>query len=69
MKPIEELQPHQQRVVEEQKALAERIDKLKAFSVSPKWFDVPADEQDRMMRQLTHMSRYNEVLEERIAAF
>jgi len=64
-----ELQPHQQRVVDEKTELDERLTKLIAFFNSPIFAGLPADEQDRMKRQADHMTSYSVVLGERVATF
>ena len=69
MKPFEELQPHQQRVVNEHAALFARTEKLDLFQASDIYRDLPDDERKRMDRQLTYMQLYVNVLQERINAF
>jgi len=65
-----ELQPHQQRVVDEKTELDEKLKKLGAFiSSSSVFLSLPEDEQLRMKHQAMHMSNYSRVLGERIAAF
>ena len=64
-----ELQPHQQRVVDEKTELDERLTKLIAFFNSPIFAGLQEDEQGRMKRQADHMTNYSVVLGERIAAF
>lgn len=64
-----ELQPHQQRVVDEKTELDERLTKLIAFFDSSIFAGLPTDEQGRMKRQADHMTNYSVVLGERIAAF
>ena len=64
------IQPHQQRVIAEQAELDEKIAKLAPFIDSnPLFSKLPADEQDRMKRQLDYMKCYSEVLGERIENF
>jgi len=64
------MQPYQERVIEEKKALDEKIDKLRTFiSDDPKFADAGMEEQGRLREQLQHMLRYTDVLHERIAAF
>lgn len=65
--------PFQQRVVDEAAEINQRIVKLRFFldrgcnrTGLPQ---VPADEIDRLQRQLNIMVAYGEVLAERIAAF
>jgi hypothetical protein len=64
------LQPHQQRVVDEQTQLADKIAKLTAFINGPKWgTDVSPPERSRLRRQLAVMEQYDAILLERIGAF
>jgi hypothetical protein len=65
-----ELQPHQQRVVEEKILLDDKISKLGTFmDNSPLYDELSKDEKERISRQHTLMTAYSEVLGERIAAF
>lgn len=64
-----ELQPHQQRVVEERTELEEKMGKLQAFITGNKFEFVPDDEQGRLVLQHHIMNAYALVLEQRIAAF
>jgi hypothetical protein len=64
-----ELQPHQQRVVEERAELEVRIGKLQVFITSEKFADVPDAEQGRLVLQHHIMTILSLVLEQRIAAF
>lgn len=61
--------PHQERVVTEQKELAEKLEKLTAFTLTPTFAALPAAEQERLNRQHSIMEQYVNVLGERIAAF
>lgn len=64
------MQPHQQRVADEREALAGNVDRLAAFIRANSIFaTLPVAEQDRLARQLAHMTAYLGVLDERIAAF
>lgn len=65
------MQPHQQRVVEEKTELDEKIMKLGEFVMQRFGvFDkLHIAERIRLMRQLSIMQLYSQVLEERIAAF
>jgi hypothetical protein len=64
------MQPHQQRVIDEKKALDENIEKLSAFLTDDsKRVLVDDAEQDRMQRQLDCMIAYSGILGERIDAF
>lgn len=61
--------PHQQRVVDEQVALDEKLTKLLVFIGTPLYHSLEEPEQKRLQRQLRYMQQYSEVLAERIAAF
>lgn len=61
--------PHQERVVAEALELSDKITKLSAFMTTPNFKSLIFDEQERLWRQLSHMTSYNNVLDERIAAF
>ena len=64
-----ELQPHEQRVVEEKEQLGERLDKLRDFlqKGQPSFID---DEQWALLQeQQKHMDAYNDVLVKRITLF
>lgn len=64
-----ELQPHQQRVVEERAELETKLGKLQAFITGERFASVPDDEQGRLVLQHHIMNSYALVLEQRIAAF
>lgn len=61
--------PHQQRVVDEERALQSKCDALLAFLATSVYAGLPFEERERLARQLRHMTAYAEVLRERIAAF
>jgi hypothetical protein len=61
--------PHQQRVVDEQVALDDKIVKLLKFLGTSVYHDLDSAEQARLQRQYKFMQGYSEVLAERIAAF
>jgi len=64
------MQPHEDRVVIEQKELAEKLIKLRQFISSSSIFKkLPADEQARLKTQEFHMSMYWRVLGDRIENF
>ena len=63
------MEPHQKRVVAEKADLEGKIERLTNFLGTERFASLDADEQDRMRRQLGHMSAYSAVLGERIAAF
>lgn len=60
--------PHLLRVVDERLALALLVQKLGSFLKSPKFATVEAAEAERLERQHVYMSRYLEVLDERLTA-
>jgi hypothetical protein len=63
------MQPHQERVVTEKQELDAKISKLEAFVTGSIFAALQADEQDRLTRQLTLMTQYPAVLQERISNF
>ena len=68
---LEELQPHQQRVVDEMNELNEKIKKLTAFVFSVNFTKVVKDvnERQRMADQLGFMQNYSAILAARIENF
>lgn len=64
-----DLQPHQQRVVEERAELEDKLGKLQAFITGERFAAVPDAEQGRLVLQHNIMNAYSLVLEMRIAAF
>lgn len=64
-----ELQPHQQRVVEELAELSKRLTNLHIFFGTPTFSTLSEVEQSRLLNQARFMSGYKAVLAERIAAF
>lgn len=69
MIPFDQLQPHQQRVVNEHAELLSRTEKLDLFQATDIYHNLPDAERRRMDRQLTYMQLYLNVLQERIEAF
>ena len=63
------LQPHQQRVVDEKTELDARCNRLDVFILSPQFRALDDAERDRMRRQWLAMISYSSILGERIAAF
>lgn len=61
--------PYQQRVVEEKDDLDRKLDALRAFQDGPLFPRLTGAEQARLNLQAHYMSRYSEILGERIAAF
>ena len=66
---MSELQPHQQRVVDEKIALDQKYTSLTAFSITETFANLDEAERDRLKRQHAAMSEYSGILGERIAAF
>ena len=66
---MSELQPHQQRVVDEQVELSGKLEKLLKFFDGSIYTSLPVAEQSRLGRQSLIMQLYEQVLEERISAF
>ena len=63
------LQPHQQRVVDEKNDLSGKLGKLLAFFQSPIFTGLTEAERSRLRNQARFMDGYAAVLEERIAVF
>lgn len=63
------LQPHQQRVVDEKTELDAKLTKLSAFMDGQIFKALPEEERNRLIRQKEYMCDYSDVLAERIAAF
>ena len=63
------LQPHQERVVEEHKELAGRIERLDAFTDSKKFDSLSPEDQDLMLHQTQQMKDLAKTLSQRIELF
>ena len=63
------MQPFQQRVVDEQRVLEDKITALERFVEGDFFKKLPKDEQDRLTMQAIHMDAYNDVLRDRIKNF
>jgi hypothetical protein len=63
------MQPHEQRVVDEQAELDGKRVKLEAFLGTPTFAGLPTVEQGRLIAQCSVMQAYSEILGDRIAAF
>lgn len=64
------MQPHEQRVVDEKKALDSKLDKLKAFiETNPIFKTLPAPDQYLLNRQFDAMAEYSHILSQRIERF
>lgn len=64
-----ELQPHQQRVVDEKTALDEKMAKLLAFFDTPTYAGLETEDRLLLIAQHTHMRAYSDTLGTRIARF
>lgn len=60
---------YQQRVIDEEIELTKKIQALSNFCDGPRWALLSAEEQERMLRQCSHMIAYQNVLAEQIRAF
>ena len=63
------MQPHQQRVVDEQTELADRLAKLTDFLSKSQPSFIDDAEWQRLTNQHMHMNEYNEILIDRINHF
>lgn len=63
------IQPHQQRVLDEQTELKDKLWKLEVFLQTAFFQSLSPDERERLSRQRVIMTDYVGVLEERIAAW
>lgn len=62
--------PHQQRVIDEKNELESRLAKLGSFiKESPIYRGLPEKERERLVRQESCMTEYSSILAERITAF
>lgn len=64
-----ELQPHQQRVVDEKKELDDKREKLLTFINGSVFRNLNQAEKDRLITQYGVMGIYSEILHQRIRAF
>ena len=70
MKPLNEMRPHEQRVVQEKEELDVKLKALRLFiESSPIFGNLSYREQSRLKYQADIMQRYSDVLGERIEAF
>jgi hypothetical protein len=63
------MEPYQQRVIDEEKELTDKLVKLDAFLLSPTFLMLPEVEKESMRKQSYYMMRYAQMLKERIARF
>lgn len=67
---MNQLAPHQQRVLQEKAELDWRLSELGAFILdNPLYLQLPGDEQARLSAQSKAIGSYSDILGERIAAF
>jgi len=66
---VEKLEDWQQRVVDEQSELFDRLEKLVEFTQTDQFKKLPADKQDQLVQQASCMNAYNDILTARIEAF
>ena len=70
MENQKELQPHQQRVVDEKNELQKKHDALSDFILeNPIFLKLPEDEQRDLEKQFSIMGQYLDVLNRRISRF
>lgn len=61
--------PHQERVMDEKNQLDEKREKLATFIGGDGFKHIPAEERARLIEQYGVMTRYSNILRERIRAF
>lgn len=66
---LQDLLPHQQRVVEEKAALDDKLVKLRAFFDTATYAGLAPRDRALLIEQHTHMDGYSNVLGQRIAKF
>ena len=66
---LNNMQPHQERVVAEKNELDEKISKLTTFVETHLFSSLTIDERVRLKLQLNYMIQYSEILKERIENF
>lgn len=65
-----ELQPHQQRVVDEKSELDEKLEKLASFiQENPIFEKLEEEDKDLLLLQQSSMAEYSVILSKRIARF
>lgn len=62
----EQVDAHVQRMLDEEAQLAERLEKLQAFVVSPKFAQLPPIDQELLAAQLFVMQSYASILNTRL---
>lgn len=67
---MKDLQPHQQRVVDEKTELDDKINKLSSFiSENPIYGKLPEIDQELLSKQYSVMQEYSDLLAHRVARF
>jgi len=66
---VSNLQPHQQRVVEERNELIDKIEKLHSFTKTETFNSLPDEEQSLLFKQEKEMKKYADILKQRIDVF
>lgn len=66
---VSNLQPHQQRVVEERNELIEKVTKLNAFTKTETFNSLPDEEKNLLLKQEKEMKKYADILKQRIDLF
>jgi hypothetical protein len=66
---MSDLQPYQQRVIDEKEALDTKISALNTFLLGVVFSTLPKTEQDRLTLQRQVMQVYSTILAQRISAF
>jgi hypothetical protein len=63
------MQAHQQRVIQEEADLSDKIDRLIVFTKQSVFESLPQSEQNLLREQLDYMTQYHDVLKRRIQTF
>lgn len=63
------MEPFKERVIEEEKALSDKLNKLGAFIHGEAFKSLPAEDQSLLQQQDDHMRAYVHVLRKRIERF
>lgn len=69
MSGSKQLQPHQQRVVDEKNELDEKIGKLQSFFDNDIYKNLPNEDRALLIDQVHHMRIYSDILLKRIQRF
>lgn len=68
MSEVTQIQPHQQRVINERRELGDKMDKLHTFTRGATFKTLSEAEQSRLHNQLSVMNVYEDILRQRIEA-